>query len=172
MSSFHMAKATVVLQHLSMQRLVAHARTPLFRNGYALMLSAAATSGLGVVYWMLATRHYSAEVVGLNSAVISAMLLVAGVAQLSLISVITRFLPRAGHATGRLVCGAYALTLTVAALAGLLFVLGLRLWSPALAFLGASPLFTLWFVLATMAWCIFSPRGRSRARRCCCLLPT
>jgi LysM repeat protein/O-antigen/teichoic acid export membrane protein len=84
------------------------------------------------------------------------MLLVAGVAQLSLVSVITRFLPRAGHAAGRLVCGAYALTLTVAALASLLFVLGVRPWSPALAFLGASPLFTLWFVLATMAWCIFT----------------
>src|SRR3954454_15625115 len=153
---FRMAKTTATLKILSVQRLVAHARTPLFRNGYALMLSAAATSGLGVVYWMLATRYYSADVVGLNSAVISAMLLVAGVAQLSLVSVITRFLPRAGRATGRLVGAAYALTLSVAALAGLLFVLGVRLWSPALAFLGASPLFALWFVLATMAWCIFT----------------
>ena len=64
------------------------------------MLSAAATSGLGVLYWMLATRHYPAEVVGLNSAMISAMLFVAGVAQLSLVSVITCFLPRAGRAAG------------------------------------------------------------------------
>src|SRR6266545_1216348 len=151
-----MSKTTVALRNISVQRLVAHARTPLYRNGYALMLSAAATSGLGVIYWMLATRYYPAEVVGLNSAVISAMLLVAGVAQLSLVSVVTRFLPRAGRATGRLVGGAYGLTLTVAALAGLLFVLGVRLWSPALAFLGASPLFALWFVLATMAWCIFT----------------
>jgi len=151
-----MSKASVALQHLSVQRLIAHARTPLYRNGYALMLSAAATSGLGMVYWMLATRYYSAEVVGLNSAVISAMLLVAGVAQLSLVSVITRFLPRAGRATGRLVGRSYALTLSVAALAGVLFVLGVRLWSPALAFLGARPLFALWFVLATMAWCIFT----------------
>src|SRR5262245_35120753 len=116
-----MARATVVLKNLSIQRLVAHARTPLFRNGYALMLSAAATSGLGVIYWMLATRVYSAELVGLNSALISAMLLVAGVAQLSLVSVITRFLPRAGRASGQLVGSAYALTLGVAALAGLLF---------------------------------------------------
>src|SRR4051812_43837128 len=105
-----MSKATVVFQNRSLQRLLDHARTPLYRNGYALMLSAAATSGLGVVYWMLATRLYPAEVVGLNSAVISAMLLVAGVAQLSLVSVITRFLPRAGRAAGRLVGSAYALT--------------------------------------------------------------
>ncbi|HEU5098385.1 MAG TPA: LysM domain-containing protein [Roseiflexaceae bacterium] len=151
-----MPKATLALRNLSFQRLAAHARTPLYRNGYALILSAGATSGLGVVYWMLATRYYPAEVVGLNSAVISAMLLVAGVAQLSLVSVITRFLPRAGHTSARLVGCAYTLTLTAAALAGLLFVLGVRVWSPALAFLGASPWFALWFVLATMAWCIFT----------------
>jgi O-antigen/teichoic acid export membrane protein/LysM repeat protein len=151
-----MSKNALALKNLSVQRLVAHARTPLYRNGYALILSAAATSGLGVIYWMLATRYYSADIVGLNSAVISAMLFVAGVAQLSLVSVMTRFLPRAGRATGRLVGSAYALTLAVAALAALLFVLGIQLWSPALAFLGASPLFTLWFVLATMAWCIFT----------------
>jgi LysM repeat protein/O-antigen/teichoic acid export membrane protein len=151
-----MAKTTLAFKNLSVQRLVAHVRTPLFRNGYALMLSAATTSGLGMAYWMLATRSYSAEVVGLNSALISAMLLVSGVAQLSLVSVITRFLPRAGRVAGRLVGSAYALTLGVAALASLLFVLGVRLWSPALAFLSASPLFALWFVAATMAWCIFT----------------
>src|SRR5512138_1353902 len=131
-----MSKSILALRFVSVRRLVSHARTPLYMNGYALMLSAAATSGLGVLYWMLATRHYPAEVVGLNSAMISAMLFVAGVAQLSLVSVITRFLPRAGRTAGRLVGAAYALTLTAAALAGLLFVLGVRIWSPALAFLG------------------------------------
>jgi LysM repeat protein/O-antigen/teichoic acid export membrane protein len=151
-----MSKTTLALRNLSFQRLAAHARTPLYRHGYALILSAAATSGLGVLYWMLATRYYPAEVVGLNSAVISAMLFVAGVAQLSLVSVITRFLPRAGHASRRLVGSAYTLTLAAAALGGLLFVLGIQLWSPALAFLGDSPWFALWFVLATMAWCIFT----------------
>src|SRR3712207_5882412 len=151
-----MSKATLTLCNLSFQRLAAHVRTPLYRNGYALILSAAATSGLGVVYWMLATRYYTAEVVGLNSAVISAMLLVAGVAQLSWVSGLTRFLPRGGHASRRLVGWAYGLALMAAGLAGLLFVLGVRVWSPALAFLGDSPWFALWFVLATMAWCIFT----------------
>ena len=51
----------------------------------------------------------------------------------------------------------------MAALVGLLFVLGVRLWSPALVFLGASPLFALWFVLATMAWCIFTLQDNALA---------
>jgi O-antigen/teichoic acid export membrane protein len=151
-----MAKQTIRLPSLAISRLVAHARTPLYRNGYALILSAATPSGLGVVYWMLATRFYPAEIVGLNSAVISAMLLVSGIAQLSLLSVMTRFLPRAGRAGGRLVGYAYLLTLAVAALAGVIFALGVEIWSPALAFLASSWRFMLWFVLAVMTWCIFT----------------
>lgn len=157
-----------------LHRLVAHARLPLFRNGYALMVSAATTSGLGVVYWMLATRSYSAEVVGMNSAIISAMLLVSGIAQLSLLSVMARFLPRAGQAAGRLVATAYALTLTVAAVAGLAFVVEINTWAPALAFLGSSPLVALWFTLATMMWLpgslaasgAYRPRGSPAMTSC------
>jgi O-antigen/teichoic acid export membrane protein len=147
---------SILMKNQILHRLIAHARLPLFRNGYALMVSAATTSGLGVVYWMLATRSYPAEVVGMNSAIISAMLLVSGIAQLSLLSVMARFLPRAGQAAGRLVATAYALTLTVAAVAGLAFVVGINTWAPALAFLGSSPLVALWFTLATMMWCIFT----------------
>jgi O-antigen/teichoic acid export membrane protein len=149
------SKIAVALKSRTPEQLIAHMRTPLYRNGYALMLSAAITSGLGFVYWMLATRLYTPELVGLNSAVISAMFFVAGVAQLSLVSVMTRFIPRAGRATGRLVGAAYLLTLSVAACASLVFVWGLDIWSPALAFLGSSPLFTAWFVAATMMWCLF-----------------
>ena len=32
--------------------------SPLFRNAYALMINTAATGLLGVVYWLLAARHY------------------------------------------------------------------------------------------------------------------
>src|SRR5437016_588970 len=48
--------------------LVAHLRLPLFRNGYALLFGSAATSGLGLLYWVFAARFYPAELVGINSA--------------------------------------------------------------------------------------------------------
>jgi hypothetical protein len=72
------------------------------------------------------------------------------------VSVMTRFLPRAGAGAGRLVGWAYLATLAVAAVAGTIFVLGTKMWAPALGFLAERPLFTAWFVLATMAWCIFT----------------
>jgi O-antigen/teichoic acid export membrane protein len=137
-------------------RLQAHARTPLLRNAYALILSAGLTSVLGLLYWMLAARRFPPEVVGLNSALISAMLLVAGVAQLGLVSVMTRYLPQAGPSSRRLVLAGYGFTLAAAAIGGLVFASGAARWAPVLAFLGEEPGFTLWFVAAVMAWCIFT----------------
>src|SRR4051794_11545631 len=54
-------------------QLRAHARIPLYRNAYALMLSGGASAALGVVYWVLASRFYSPEIVGRSSTAIAAL---------------------------------------------------------------------------------------------------
>ncbi len=136
-------------------RFVTHLRNPLYRNGYALVLSSAATSALGMVYWILAARSYTDEAVGLNSALISTMIFLASVAQLNLVNALNRFIPRAGRATGRLAIYAYLISLAMALTTGVLFVLGIDIWAPALGFLGSRPFFTLWFTFAIMTWCIF-----------------
>lgn len=116
-------------------RLRAHLYWPLYRNGYALVLSSAFTSLLGMVYWVLAAHLYSAEIVGLNSAAISAMMFLAGIAQLNLTSALIRFIPGAGASTRRLVVGAYGLSALVALAVGLIFMggSGLGLPSPVLS---------------------------------------
>ena len=58
---------------VALARLITHLRTPLYRNGYALVLSSATTSVLGMAYWFLAARTYTPDVVGLNAAAIAAM---------------------------------------------------------------------------------------------------
>jgi O-antigen/teichoic acid export membrane protein len=139
----------------SLTRLISHLRTPLFGNGYALILSSAATSILGVAYWVLAAHNYSPDVVGLNSAAISAMMFLAGVAQLNLTSALIRFIPGTGQMTWRLVAYAYLISISVAGLISLIFLLWLNVWAPALGSLTANPFFTPWFIVATMTWCIF-----------------
>lgn len=136
-------------------RIVDHLREPLYRNGYALVFSSAATSGLGMIYWIVAARTYSPEIVGLNSAVISAMIFLANFSQLNLHNALNRFLPGAGKGSRRMVLYSYLISLTVAALSSLFFVFGIRIWAPSLGFLGSSLGFILWFVGATMSWCIF-----------------
>lgn len=139
----------------SFAQIVAHLSSPLYRNGYALTLSSAATSVLGVVYWITAAHVYSAEDIGVNSAVISAMMFLAGISHLNLMSALMRFIPGAGRATGRFVRRSYLISITLAAVVSFIFIRGLGLWMPSLGFLGSQPLFTPLFMLATMAWCIF-----------------
>lgn len=132
-----------------------HARKPLFRNAYALMLSAGVTSALGVVYWVVAARLYSSEAVGRNSALISAMTLLSGLSQLNLRSFLTRFIGRAGRGTRHLVLGTYAACSATTLLVCAIFVWNIGWWSPGLSFIAASPLLAAGFVVATLAWGIF-----------------
>jgi O-antigen/teichoic acid export membrane protein len=137
-------------------RLTAHMRTPEYREGYALALSAGLASALGLVYWIIAARAYEPSVVGLNAAAISAMLFLSGLAQLNLVTALTRFIPDAGLSTWRLVGWSYAASLAVSGVVTAVFLAGIDLWAPRLGFLRASGGFVLWFVVATMIWSIFT----------------
>ncbi len=136
-------------------RFMIHVSTPLYRNAYALMLNSIASSALGMGYWILAARNYSTATVGLNSAAISAMMFLAGVAQLNLTSAELRFIPGAGRATARFVGYAYLVSVGIAVVIGIAFIRGLSIWAPTLGALGSNSFLAVWFILSTMAWCIF-----------------
>lgn len=136
-------------------RLMSHIRDPLYRNGYALVISSAITSGLGVLYWILAARNYTTEAVGLNTAIISMMIFLAHVSQFNMRNALNRFVPGAGQATKRLVGYSYLISLAMTLVTSLIFILGIDFWAPKLSFFGSSPFFIFWFTLATMAWGIF-----------------
>ncbi len=135
--------------------LLAHARKPLFRNAYALILSAGLTSALGLVYWVVAARYYPNEAVGRNSALISAMTLISGLSQLNLRSFLTRFVSQAGRGTRRLVLGTYIVSSITALIVSCIFLWGIDFWSPRMSFITSSLTLASGFVVATMAWGIF-----------------
>jgi O-antigen/teichoic acid export membrane protein len=135
--------------------LVTHLQMPLHRDGYALVLNAAITAVIGLAYWMAAARLYAPDVVGLNSAVISSMMFLAGLSQLNLSNILVRFIPTAGEAVLRLVVIAYLASLAVAGIVAFLFVAGIGLWAKHLEPATAMPGFRLGFIAATMAWCVF-----------------
>src|SRR4051812_21932281 len=103
------------------RRLSEHIRAPLYREGYALVMSAGLASVLGFAYWIVAARTYSDEVVGKNSVVISTMLLISAIAQLNLAGVLVRFVPGAGKLTLRLVGWSYTTSLIATALIAPIF---------------------------------------------------
>ena len=93
---------------------------PLYANAYALIANQVVSAGLGVVYWGLAAHLFSADAVGQNSALISTMVFLSALAELSLKAAMGRFVPRAGRHVARLILSAYAIN----TLAALLVTLG------------------------------------------------
>ena len=139
-----------------LNKIRSHLRTPLYRNGYALLVTAVTTSLLGIVFWAAAVRFYTAEVVGFSSATISAMVLVTGLASFSLQGVLVRFLPAAGGKAARLILLAYAIHASMALLLGTVFVHTITLWAPNLSALSADGAAGWGFVLGTMVWSVFN----------------
>lgn len=136
-------------------KLVAHLRLPLYRNAYALLLSGVISAGLGMVYWILAARIYPTATVGLTSAAVSAMMLLSGMAQMSMNSALLRFIPRMGAATGPFIAACYGVSIGVAVAAGLLYGLGITYWTPALAPYLQQPIGLALFILAIASWSIY-----------------
>jgi O-antigen/teichoic acid export membrane protein len=129
---------------------------PLFRSAYALILSTVASSAFGVAYWILAARLYPPRVLGQESAAISTMLMLSNFAQMNLFFTLTRFVPTAGRATGRLIGYAYTASGALALLLGAAFVLVAPAMSHQLSLLFAGPVMVLGFVLGVGLWCVFS----------------
>ncbi len=136
-------------------RFGAHARVPLFRDGYALALNSAVTAVLGLAYWVVAAHVYSPYVVGINSALIAAMMFVAGIATLNLSNVLVRFLPEGGDRARRFVAGSYAVTAATAALLSAVLVFKLVELPEELRFFNDVSGLAPAFAVATIVWCIF-----------------
>jgi hypothetical protein len=128
------------------RRVSEHVRIPLHRDAYALALNSAFTAATGLLYWIVAAKAYSAHAVGLNSALISAMLFLAGLASLNLPNILVRFLPQSGERILSRVVWAYAISAAVAACAAVVFLVGVSSWSPRLGFLRADRGLQTWFV--------------------------
>lgn len=138
----------------SLSALASHFRMPLYRNAYAWLISTGGSSALGIVYWVVAAHVYSAETVGINAALVSAMILLSGVSQLNLMSALVRFIPNAGGKTARLVAASYLVATTLALpVAGIAVVIAGRI--PALDFLAGNSRLSFLFVASTVVWGVF-----------------
>jgi O-antigen/teichoic acid export membrane protein len=141
---------------LSVARVKSHLKMPLYQSAYAWLFSTTASAVLGILYWVVAARFYAAEVVGVNAAIISALIFLSGISQLNLTSVLLRFIPSAGRRTGQLIAGSYGLSLLAAALLGLIGWLVIQAWPGAFSFMEVTPSFVPLFILSVMVWCIFN----------------
>ena len=132
-----------------------HSHVRMLRNSRALILSSAITSALGLLFWIVAARWFSARELGIGGALVTAMTLIAGASTLGLRNGLVRFLPETGNQSQQLVLRSYVMCASVGAVLALVFAAGQRVWAPALGSLQTNPLHLSLFVVATAGWTVF-----------------
>ena len=128
---------------------------PLYANAYALIFNQFASAAMGMLYWAAAARLYSTEMVGQNTAIISTMLFLSALAELSLKAAMTRFVPRAGKQIVRLLIYTYVLNITAAMLVTIAFFALGRYFNFTFALLADTRLLPLLLLIAPITWTIF-----------------
>lgn len=98
-----------------------HLKEPLHRASWAVLASTVLVSGVGVLFWAVATRIYDPEDVGLGNAMVFAMMLLASVFQMNMSNVAVRFLPQVREKLGLRIGQAYAIAAGCSFLAALAF---------------------------------------------------
>lgn len=124
---------------------------PFYQNTYYLMSGNIINSALGFVFWIIAARLYSFEIVGLGSAMISASRLLALFAELGLGISLVRYLPAAGKNGNDMINTCFTLSGLAVFIILLVFLSGLSLWSPALLPVRQHALYFIAFIFFTFS---------------------
>lgn len=132
---------------ISKELLLEHIRTPLYKNAYYLILSAAITSVFGFVFWIIAAKLYEPAAVGMTSALISVSNLLALFSELGLAIGLIRFLPGAGKNANGMINTCFSLCGLSSLVFALFFLAGLGFWSPSLLLVRQQPVFFVAFVV-------------------------
>src|SRR3989344_4106400 len=128
------------------RRLLAAWNEPLYRNSMYLILNSFVMALFGFVFWSLAARTFSSSEVGLATAVISAVSLVANISLLGFNVSILKFKDKSLNFTSLVMCSIVAFILSV------LFLLFVNVFSPNLSFLSSQFLSILGFI----AFCVLN----------------
>ncbi len=131
-------------------------RNPQNRDGMALVLSSAVSSAVGLLYWVVAARMFSPQVVGVNSTVVSTLSLLGIIAQFNLGSAMLRFVPVVGSGARAFVAACYAAGIGAAVVIGTVFALGAHWWAPALQSAVGAGALVAYFALSTPFWTVFN----------------
>lgn len=142
--------ATSTSKRNLLAKTVALVKQPLFANAGYLMGVNLVSSVAGFVFWGVTARLYHAENVGTATAVLSAVVVVAGIARLGVDTGLVRFLPQA-RSPHRLLNTVLTFSAVMAFLIGGIFLAGLSLWSPSLLGLQRNGLYMIGFLTYAVA---------------------
>lgn len=125
-----------------------HLESPLYVNSFYIMLTMAASSVIGFVFWIVAAKVYSPSSVGINTALISSLSVLTLISMLGFDQSIIRFFPEGDKS--RIFSTAIIITVFATAVFGLIFILGIDLWAPSLSMIKNNALLFYVFLLANV----------------------
>lgn len=135
----------------SRQRLKQFLNISLYRNALYLLAFNLTLPATGFIFWIIATRIYTAEAVGTASAILSAMGLALVISNLGLGAGLVRFLASSGQNGSRMINTCFAIAGLASVIVSGTFVAGLSIWSPALLFIQQNPIYLATFIAFTVA---------------------
>jgi len=124
----------------------------LYRNSIYLILNSAIPAVTGFAFWMIATRLYPVENIGIAAAAISMMTLLTFLSTLGLEFGLIRFIPNAGRKANEILNSCFTSGTLVAIVLSTVFVVGLSIWAPSLIGIRQNPIFSVAFVVFTTAF--------------------
>lgn len=123
---------------------------PLYNNAIYLMLNNVTTCLLGFAFWNIMARFFTPSQVGIGSSLIAASSLIGVLAELGLRIGLIRFVPESREKAGLLINAAFTLASLSSFMGGLIYIVGIKIWSPALSFIREDTLLLLLFLIFTI----------------------
>ena len=123
---------------------------PLYNNAIYLMLSNVTTCLFGFAFWNIMARFFTPSQVGIGASLIAASSLIGILAELGLRIGLIRYVPENREDAGLLINSAFTLASLSSLIGGLIYLVGIKIWSPALSFIQEDILYLLLFLTFTL----------------------
>ncbi len=140
-----------MIELLNVRRLL---KDHLYNNTIWLIGSTFVLSGFGFFFWTIVSRFYAAQDIGLGVTIVTSMELIVSLSLLGFSVALIRYMP-AEKDQATMAGSAMLLSGLIALVISAVFILGLGIFSPKLAFIRENMLFAIMFVLFTPVYTFF-----------------
>lgn len=123
-------------------------KNPLYVNSFYIMLTLAASSVIGFVFWIIAAKSYSPASVGISTALISSLTLISMISMLGFDQSIIRFFP--DRDKGKIFSTAAIITILATTIFCVIYIVGIDLWAPSLSLIKNNALLFYIFLMANV----------------------
>lgn len=130
----------------------------LIKNSIWLIIASFVGAFLGIIFWIIASKYYSPNDIGIISAIFSAIALISSISSIGLPAALIYYLPRDLNNSNRMINSCLISSIIISIIFALIFLLGLGIWSPELKIL-TDLKFAIIFILLTIVTTISGLMG-------------